>query len=139
MIPRHEHFAHGADIGVRGIGRTREEAFEQAARALTAVVVDLAAVERRETAELVCESADVEVLLIDWLDALIFELSARGRLFAEFHVAIDGTRLTARALGERVDPARHEPAVEPKAATFTELRVARQDDGSWLAQCVIDV
>ena len=35
-----EHFPHGADIGVRGIGATRSEAFEQAARALTAVIAD---------------------------------------------------------------------------------------------------
>jgi SHS2 domain-containing protein len=34
------HFHHEADIGIRGIGRTREEAFEEAAVALTAVITD---------------------------------------------------------------------------------------------------
>jgi SHS2 domain-containing protein len=36
-----EHYSHGADIGVRGFGRSVEGAFEQAAIALTAVVVDV--------------------------------------------------------------------------------------------------
>ena len=37
---RWEHFPHDADIGVRGIGASKEEAFEQAALALTAVLTD---------------------------------------------------------------------------------------------------
>jgi len=36
---RWEHFRHGADIGVRGIGVTQSEAFEQIALALTTVIV----------------------------------------------------------------------------------------------------
>jgi SHS2 domain-containing protein len=35
-----EHFSHDADIGIRGIGATKEEAFEQVAIALTAVITD---------------------------------------------------------------------------------------------------
>lgn len=44
--PRWEHFSHGSDIGVRGFGSSVEEAFEQAAEALTAVVSGLSAVGR---------------------------------------------------------------------------------------------
>ncbi|HYA17301.1 MAG TPA: archease, partial [Bryobacteraceae bacterium] len=46
---RWEHFAHGADIGIRGIGATREEAFRQAATALTAVVTNPAEVRREHS------------------------------------------------------------------------------------------
>jgi hypothetical protein len=35
-----------------------------------------------------------------------------------------------------VDHARHMPAVEPKAATLTSLKVAIRDDGAWVAQFV---
>jgi tRNA nucleotidyltransferase (CCA-adding enzyme) len=41
--------------------------------------------------------------------------------------------------GEKVDPERHQVAVEAKGATVTALRVTRDQDGQWLAQCVIDV
>jgi SHS2 domain-containing protein len=47
--------------------------------------------------------------------------------------------LHAIVRGERVDVVRHEPAVEIKGATYTALRVERLDDGTWLAQCVVDV
>jgi SHS2 domain-containing protein len=40
MAPHWEHFAHEADMGIRGIAPTLEQAFEQAALAMTAVVTD---------------------------------------------------------------------------------------------------
>ena len=43
------------------------------------------------------------------------------------------------AMGERISPERHQPAVEVKGATYTTLRVERTGDGGWLAQTVVDV
>ncbi|HXG52819.1 MAG TPA: archease [candidate division Zixibacteria bacterium] len=135
---RWEHFPHGADIGVRGIGSSKEEAFEQAAVALTAVVTDPALVAPGECVPLSCEAPDDELLLVNWLNAVIYEMAVRRMLFARFEVRISGRRLDAKAWGEPVDPARHEPAVEVKGATCTGLRVGRED-GVWVAQCVVDV
>jgi SHS2 domain-containing protein len=134
-----EHFAHGSDIGVRGRGTTREQAFAETARALTAVVTDLAVVAPRLDVAIRCDAPDDELLLVGWLDAVIYEMATRHVLFARFEVAIAGHRLVATAWGEPVDRARHHPAVEPKGATLTALRVARERDGTWLAQTVIDV
>jgi SHS2 domain-containing protein len=134
-----EHFAHGADIGVRGVGATRAEAFAQAALALTAVVTDPAAVESREAVAIACEAPDDGLLLVDWLNALVFEMATRHMLFGAFDVRLDTGRLRATAWGERVDRARHEPAVEIKGATHTSLEVAEDPGGMWRAQCVVDV
>ena len=60
-------------------------------------------------------------------------------LFGHFAVTLDGHRLAAEAHGEPVDRARHHPAVEVKGATYTALAVTRSDDGTWTAQCVVDV
>lgn len=137
--PRFELFPHDADVGVRGIGGSREEAFAQAARALTAIVTDPERVAAREQVAIACEAPDDELLLVDFLNALIFEMATRALLFHDVSVTIDGPRLRAVASGEAVDVARHEPAVEPKGATCTELKVARGGDGDWTAQCVVDV
>ena len=134
-----EHFAHGADVGVRGRGPTREAAFAEAARALTAIVADPNAVRPLEKVAIACQAPDDEILFVDWLNALLFEMATRRMLFGRFRVAIDGTRLEAEAAGEALDAARHDPAVEAKGATFTELRVGRGADGTWTAQCVVDV
>lgn len=134
-----EHFPHQADVGVRGLGATPESAFEQAALALTAVVTDPVGVIPAEVIELSCEAPDRELLLVDWLNALIFEMATRSMLFSRFEVCLEGGRLKAKAWGEALDSARHHPAVEVKGATYTALEVAQQQDGTWLAQCVVDV
>ncbi|MFB8829993.1 archease [Azotobacter sp. CWF10] len=132
-------FSHEADVGVRGIGATPAEAFAGAASALTAAICDPAAVVPRETVTVDCEAPDLELLLVDWLNALIFEMATRHLLFSHFELAIDGTRLHATAWGEPLDVARHQPAAEAKGVSFCELKVARQADGQWLAQAVVDV
>jgi SHS2 domain-containing protein len=133
-----EHFPHEADMGVRGVGTTKSEAFEQAAFAMTAVVVDPADVAARELVTIECEAPDDELLFAQWLNSLIYEMSTRRMLFSEFAVHLDGTRLHGKAWGERIDPARHHPAVEIKGATYTTLRVAHEHD-QWIAQTVVDV
>ena len=133
-----EHFEHGADIGVRGMGATKAEAFEQAGLALTAVVADPASVRAAERIALACEAPDDELLLAEWLNALVYEMSTRRMLFSRFAVRLADGRLEAEAWGEPVEVARHHPAVEVKGATYTSLRVAPDGDG-WLAQTVVDV
>ncbi|HUW36870.1 MAG TPA: archease [Rhodocyclaceae bacterium] len=133
------HFRHGADIGVRGFGATREEAFVQAALALTAVITDPALVASMVPVVIACDAPDDELLLVDWLNALIFEMSTRRMLFGRFEVAISGSVLEATAWGETIDVERHHPAVEVKGATYTELDLSRRPDGRWRAQCVVDV
>jgi len=134
-----EHFAHDADMGVRGFGTTREEAFEQGALALTAVVTDPEIVNAGEAVDITCNAPDDELLFADWLNALVYEMATRKMLFSRFEVGIDEQRLHAKAWGEKVDVARHKPAVEVKGATYTALRVSQDESRNWVAQCVVDV
>lgn len=137
--PCWELFAHGADVGVRGWGCTQAQAFEQAARALTAVLTDPAAVRAQRSLTLTCRAPDDELLLLAWLNRLVTEMSLRGMLFSGFRVMLSQGTLRARVTGERINQARHRPAVEVKGATATELCVLQRPDGLWLAQAVVDV
>jgi len=125
-------------MGVRGFGATKAEAFEQAALAMTAVLADPASVAALEAVQIKCEAPDDELLLAEWLNQLIYEMATRRMLFSRFTVHLDGTHLAATAWGERIDVARHRPAVEIKGATYTALRVAHEAPG-WVAQTVVDV
>jgi SHS2 domain-containing protein len=136
---RWEHFAHDADIGVRGRGDTLAEAFAAAALALTGVVTDPGSVREEREVEIACEAADPEALLFEWLNAVVYEMDTRGLLFGRYQVAIEGGRLRATAFGEGVEPLRHQPAVEVKGATYTALRVQPDERGGWVAECVVDV
>lgn len=134
-----ELFPHGSDVGVRGVGSTREEAFEQVAVALTGVVTDPRKVAASRPISIACEASDDELLLYEWLNALVARMAVDGVLFSRYEVHLEDGRLDARAFGEPVDVARHRPAVEVKGATFTELAVRRREDGTWVAQSVVDV
>jgi tRNA nucleotidyltransferase (CCA-adding enzyme) len=137
-MPSWAHFPHDADTGVVGVGPTKAEAFRQVALALTAVVTDPGKVNPVHPVPVACEAPSDELLLIEWLNALIYEMAVRAMVFGEFSVEIDDGRLSATAYGEAVDIERHEPAVEIKGATLTALQVVQGPDG-WRAQCVVDV
>jgi SHS2 domain-containing protein len=134
-----EHFHHKADIGIRGTGQTLEQALEQSAVALTAVICSPDKVRPLKSVDISCQTDDKEILFFDWINALIYEMDVRKMLFSRFEVHIEGDRLGAVAWGEPADPDRHELAVEVKAATFMQLKVSQSADGQWTAQCVVDV
>jgi tRNA nucleotidyltransferase (CCA-adding enzyme) len=134
-----EHFPHVADVGIRGFGPTMDSAFEQAAMAMTAVVTDPDAVKPVATIEISCRAPNAEILLVDWLNAIIYEMATRKMLFGSFSAVIAGDRLDGRISGEPVSSGRHAPAAEIKGATLSELKVTQGADGRWCAQCIVDV
>ena len=127
-----QHFAHGADIGVRGCADTPSAAFEQVARALTAVVTDPARVRPVESVRIRCRAPDLDLLLYDWLNSLVFHMAARRLLFSDFQVRIASGELEAEARGEPVDvpvtprPSRSRVRLSPNS------RCDRSAAGRWL-------
>ncbi len=136
---RWEHFPHEADMGVRGYGSTKAQAFEQAALALMAIITDPQEVTPQTKRHFSCEAPDDDLLLVEWLDKLIYEMAYEGMIFSRFQVTTTNHHLEAVAHGEPVDRVKHEPAVEIKGATFTELSVTFTEGTGWVAQCVVDV
>jgi len=133
------HFSHGADIGLEGTGPSVNAVFEQVAMAMTGVVTDPVLVRPARKIAIHCEAPDIELLLVEWLNALVFEMATRGMLFGRFKVRVEEGGLDGVAWGESVSRRRHQPAVEIKGATYTALSVRRRDDGTWIARCVVDV
>jgi SHS2 domain-containing protein len=145
-----ETFAHQADVGVRGKGATPAEAFAGAALAMTSAICAPERIAAREAVSVECTASDVEMLLVDWLNALIYVMATRRMLFSRFAVTIEDIRSTsgqgtgnlclrATAWGEPVDVAHHQPAAEVKGASYCELAVRQDADGRWIAQCIVDV
>jgi len=133
-----EHYSHTADMGIRGFGAGMEEAFAAAALAMIAVSVDLKKIKPKQKVEIACKQPDNELLLIDWLNSLLYEMATRKMLFSKFEVSINGGQLTGKAWGEKLDLRRHNPAVEIKAATCSDLKVTKEKD-KWIAQCIVDI
>ena len=136
---RWEHVEHDADIGLRASAPSREGLFEAMAEALTALITDPGKVRTEKSVQIRCEAPDDALLLVDWLNALIFEMATRRMLFGDWRVTIDGHALDAVATGETVDRERHEPVVEVKGATYTSLSVGKDRAGTWHGECIVDV
>jgi tRNA nucleotidyltransferase (CCA-adding enzyme) len=134
----YETFEHEADIGIRGFGQTAGEAFENAAKALFSVIVNVQAIEPKDKRSVTVSAPDRELLLVEWLNALLSLSDIERMVFSKFDVKIEGASLTGTAWGERLDQERHEPNVEIKGATYHMLKVMEKD-GRFVAQCVVDV
>jgi len=134
----YETFEHEADIGIRGFGDSMAEAFENAACAMYSVMVNIQTIEPKEKRSVAVSAPDRELLLIEWLNALLSLSDVERMVFSKFEVKIDGTSLIGTAWGEALDRVRHQPHVEIKGATFHMLSV-QELDNRYVAQCVVDV
>ena len=106
---------------------------------MTAVITNPDQVSATKAVSIRCQASDNELLLLDWINELVYEMAVQGVLFKRYQVDINDGKLSATAFGETVDQQKHQPAVEIKGATFTELHVYQQPDGPWVAQCIVDV
>lgn len=134
-----QHFHHAADIGIRGIAETVEQAFENAAYAMTAVMIDPKNIPTQNNIAVIAHAPDIELLLVDWLSSIIYQTDTRKMLFSSFKVRIDGGRLNAEISGAPISKCSATPAVEVKGVTYAELAVEQNQNGLWIAQCVLDV
>ena len=134
---------HTADLAYIVRGRTHEELFENAARGLTAFLLDLSSIEPRETDELILVGQDLEELLISWLNEVIFREETRQRVYSRFEVTFVGEgTLTARCHGEQLDPNRHRIQTDIKAATYHDLHIERVVDADpphYAVRIVLDI
>jgi tRNA nucleotidyltransferase (CCA-adding enzyme) len=137
-------FVEGAtsDLAFVARGPTLETAFAAAAQALLAATVeDPSSVERRERRRVVLEEPDLELLLLRFLNELVYLRDAEELLLHPGRISVTrdcGARLEAELVGERIDPQRHALAADVKAATAHGLRVASTPEG-WTTSATLDV
>lgn len=137
MTAEHSYFAHDADVGVIGRGKTLEEAFVAAAAAVFSVMVEPTKISPTMSVQVEFDEEDPELALVTWLNALLAEARMHRLALARFELARANGRWIGRAWGE---PWRDEfdRGVEVKGATLTMLSVRQTGDG-WEARCVVDV
>jgi len=133
----YETFDHEADMGVRGFGKTLEEAFENGAKAMSSIMVDLNTVKPEVMKEIECEADDPEALFVTWLNQIRALLDIEGMVFSEFKVKIHGNYLKGWVKGEVLDHKRHGLGEDVKAATYHLLKIEKNDQ--YMVQCIVDL
>ncbi|HJW76703.1 MAG TPA: archease [Thermoleophilia bacterium] len=131
---------HTADVGVRAWGGSEEAVFEEAAKGMFSLVCDPGTVARLERLEVSVEaaSADHELLLVAWLNELLYLFEARRILFSGFRIIELGeSGLMAEVTGETMGP-QHAVCGGVKAATYHGLKLTHTGEG-WEAEVILDV
>ncbi len=130
---------HTADIGFEAYGRSRAEAFANAARALIHLIVDLDSIEPCEELRIEVEGRDPASLLVNWLSEVLYRFDAEGWVFRDFEIGkLEEKRLSAVARGEKFDRARHQAKLLVKAITYHQLALDQTPNG-WRARVYVDI
>ncbi len=128
---------HTADIGLIAYGDNLAEAFANAAYGLFSIIADLRKVRAAESRVLSVSAEDIESLLFNWMNQLIYVFDVEHLLFKRFDI----TRFTERSLeatcrGEKYDPSRHQIKIGVKSATYHMLKVNREKN---TVQVILDI
>ena len=134
----YELFEHTADVGIRGFGKTIEESFQECAKAMYTIMIDLETVEPKKEIKIKCDGFDNESLLVEWLNKLLALIDIEEMVFNEFKVEIKNFKLTGIAYGEKLNQKKHHTKTEVKAATYSQVKVF-QKNNQWISQCIVDV
>ncbi|MBO8143875.1 MAG: archease [Thermodesulfobacterium sp.] len=140
-----ETFEHGADIGIRGYGKTISEAFSNTLKAITVLIaekIDWENVNLEKKIPIKIEAELLDELLVMFINKVLTLFYIEKILFFEFRGKIEKKKdkyiLEGEVLGEKYFTEKFGCGVEIKGATFTMAEV-KKEKGLWIAQCVVDV
>jgi len=134
-----EQIEHGADLGIRVFAPTLPELFRQAALGMYALMVDLETVRPSDHVDITLTGDELDLLLVDFLNELLYHTDAHGMLFCDCDVTLASAGLQARCRGERYDPERHTIEEGIKAATYHMLAITERAAGGYEATIIFDV
>jgi SHS2 domain-containing protein len=137
----YEFLPHTADLRFRAYGKSLDECFQNAAKALSSSIADPKTLAGDFNEEINLEADDLGRLLHDFLSEIIFRFETETLLIKNTEVAIKdkmGYSLRAQLSGELYNPEKHKVKTEIKAVTYHELKVAKDGD-CWTAEVLCDI
>jgi SHS2 domain-containing protein len=128
---------HTADAKFVAEGKNIEEVFKNSALALKEAICDKIKVKEEKTKKIIVEGKDLESLLYNFLEEIIYLLDAEHFLISDVkEIKIKNLKLNAVISGDKAS--NYKFTNEVKAVTYNEMFV-KQGKGKWTAQVVIDV
>jgi len=131
-----------ADIAFKAYGKDINELFENSAMAMFNIMSNVSKVKQKIKKDVKCEAMDIQSLMFNWLNELLFLSDSESLIFSFFEVDIkklDEKKFVLNAIckGEKIDEKRHEINTHIKAATYHNMKIEKND--FWEAQVILDV
>jgi SHS2 domain-containing protein len=132
-----------ADIAFEATGRDLPELFTSAANATMNVMIEnLDTIEPREMRRIELKNNEIDMLLFDFLQELIYFKDAERLLLRVREIRIDkrdgAYSLSATTVGEALNARRHQQRADVKAVTLHDFRVEKTE-GGWKARVLLDI
>jgi SHS2 domain-containing protein len=132
---------HTADVMFEAFGKNLNEVFENAALATFEVQCGLDNVDCNVKKKIKLSNDNVQDLLFDFLEELIFLKDAKYLIFKKFKVKIlEKNKFFLEAIvgGEKINPEKHELKVDVKAVTLHHFELKKVKD-EWKCKVLLDI
>jgi SHS2 domain-containing protein len=130
---------HTADIGIVAYGTDIKQVYANAALGLFNLMADLDNLKEGVKREIELSAEDVEVLLVQWLNELIYISEVEHVIFKRFEIIeLSNTRLKATCFGEKIKAGQHRLKREIKAATYHMLKL-NKENGRYQVRIIFDI
>jgi len=135
----YEEFEHPADVGLRVRGSSLADLFRNAARGMMELMLEPGTVAPRDARTITATGDDVEMMLVGWLEEILFAFDADGFAPCEVEVELfEEGRVSGTLRGEPFDETVHEVRNVIKAVTWHGLKVEKQGE-TWRVNVLFDV
>jgi SHS2 domain-containing protein len=139
LMKRYEVIDHTADIGIKAYGKELEDLFVNAAYGMFSLIADLKNVQTKESLNIKLEAPNIEELFLSWLSELLYQFNSKNIIFRDFAIdKLSEREISARAIGEKLNPKKHHLKSEIKAVTYYWLKVQKLKD-YWQGEVIFDV
>ena len=138
----YEFLDHTADIKFRAYGKDMNEAYANAALALSAILKNPDEVQGKVEKELETSAEDPKALLYDWLEELLILRDTDRFILHEVEVEItkresEAWYLKAKMWGDILENY-SELGTDVKAITYHDMEV-KEEPNQWMVQVVVDI
>jgi SHS2 domain-containing protein len=129
---------HTADIGIIARGSGLPALFSNAASGMLSLLIEAGTLRQDVTREVSLEAGDMETLLVQWLNELLYIIYTEKLALFKFDILIKGKGLVACCAGQEIELKSHIFRREIKAATYHDLRIIERD-GEYSARIIFDI
>ncbi|MBS3156182.1 archease [Candidatus Woesearchaeota archaeon] len=120
---------HTADVMFEVYGKTLNELFKNAATAIFDTMVKRSTIKIKIKKEIELESSNVEQLLFDFIEELIYIKDAEYLIFKDFKIKIKDNKLTAILEGDKINPKKQILLTDVKAITLHKFSLKKSKQG----------
>lgn len=141
-MKKYKFLDHTADVMFESFGKNLDELFRNSALAIFDIQCNLKKIGNKTSKKIKLKNENAEDLLFDFIEELIYLKDKDYVVFGKFKIKIkkikDKYILECIALGEKIDPKKHELKTDIKAITLHEFYLKKTSRG-WKAKVLVDI